>query len=130
MEEMQINMENEVKNVRYEDKYGDVHWYKDDLLHCEEGPAFETLNGTKKWYVNGQKHRVDGPAIEWANGSKEWYFEGKRHREDGPAVEWSKGKEWWVNGVEFTEEEFRKYQLNKKLNQTLEEKPQGKKVKI
>ena len=39
-------------------------------------------------------------------------------------------KEWWFNGVQYSEEHFNKYQLKKKLQHTLEEKPQGKKVKI
>ena len=38
----------------------------------------------------------------------EYRVDGKLHREDGPAIEHSDGsKEWWVNGVQFTEEEFK-----------------------
>lgn len=55
--------------------------------------------GTKYWYFNGILHREDGPAVEWLNGDKEWYINGYRHRVDGPAKEWSYGKkEYWYNG--------------------------------
>ena len=52
-------------------------------------------------------HREDGPAFEGSNGSKEWRINGKLHREDGPATVWWDGhKEWWLNGVRFTEQGF------------------------
>ena len=101
-------MENEVKNGRYKDK-----------------------DGTKEWWLEGKRHREGGPAYEWSDGHIEWFKKGKYHREDGPAVEYANGdREWWINGVEYTEELFHKYQLNEKLQQTLEEKPSVKKVKI
>lgn len=57
------------------------------LLHCEDGPAIEYVNGTRKWYRNGLLHREDAPAIEyWDDISKEWWVNGIQHREDGPAV--------------------------------------------
>ena len=66
-----------------------------------------------------------------ALGTVRWYKDGQLHREDGPAIEYASGKkEWWVNGVEYTEELFNKYQLNKKLEATLEEKPSIKRAKI
>ena len=43
-------------------------------------------DGNKLWHLNNNLHRVDGPAIEWADGSKEWY----------------------LNGVEYTEADWRK----------------------
>jgi len=49
--------------------------------------------GNKRWCQNGQLHRTDGPAIERANGHKEWY----------------------IDNIQYTEEEFRKYQLIIKL---------------
>jgi len=33
-------------------------------------------NGTKRWYKDDVLHREDGPPEEWANGSKEWYLHG------------------------------------------------------
>ena len=49
--------------------------------------------GTKAWYQNDQLHRTDGPAIEDANGTKWWY----------------------IDGINYTEKEFREYQLIIKL---------------
>ena len=51
-------------------------WYKNGLLHREDGPAVEFFNGTKFWYKNGDYHREDGPAIECPSGSKLWYKNG------------------------------------------------------
>ena len=101
-----------MENGRYVDEDGTVCWYKDDKLH-----------------------REGGPAVEWSDGSKYWCLNGKRHREDGPAIERASGtKEWWLNDIQKTEEEFNQWLekklLNERLQQTLEEKPQGKKVKI
>src|SRR5579864_4962768 len=76
----------------------DIRWYKNDLLHREEGPASETINKSKKWYRNGKFHRENGPAIEYANGKKEWWRHNKLHREDGPAIECPDGtKSWYRN---------------------------------
>lgn len=94
-----------MKNGRYEkDRY--IMYYKDGLLHREDGPAVEGKDGSKEWYLNGNLHREDGPAVEYADGSKEWYLHGNRHRLDGPAVEWKDGtKEWWINGEKLSKEE-------------------------
>jgi len=91
------------------DDCGTKHWYFNDKLHREDGPAVEYANGSKYWYLNDQYHREDGPAIECADGDKQWYLNGKRHREDGPAVEYADGsKYWYLNGVELSETEWRK----------------------
>jgi hypothetical protein len=74
----------------------DNFWYKDDLLHREDGPAAEYLDGDKCWYKEGKLHRIGYPAIEWNNGDKEWYVEGKLHREDGPAIDWRNGVKLWI----------------------------------
>ena len=88
---------------------GKKEWYKEGLLHREDGPAIEWESGTKEWYKEGLLHRVDGPACEYSNGTKYWYKEGKKHREDGPAVEHADGaKEWWVEGTKYSEENFKK----------------------
>ena len=68
-------------------------------------------NGTKHWYLNDKLHREDGPAIEYADGTKYWWLNGKLHREDGPAVEYADGgKYWWLNGKKLTQEEYQAYQ--------------------
>ena len=115
------------------DEYGNKTYYSDkemEILHREDGPAFEHIFGNKEWWKNGELHREDGPAIEWADGSKWWYLNGKLsfpfkyylngklHREDGPAIEWANGyKEWWLNGIEYSKEEFKeKMKISKKIN--------------
>ena len=53
-------------------------WHYDKgLLHREDGPAVEDVNGYKAWFINGKLHRIDGPAVEHPNGSKLWYLNGK-----------------------------------------------------
>jgi len=91
---------NKKKDKPYEvDTDGTKRWYKNGVLHREDGPAVEYVNGTKNWYKNGLLHRDDGPAIEGANGAKYWYKNGEYHREDGPAVEGANGaKYWYKNG--------------------------------
>ena len=56
------------------DKDGNIY-YKNEKgeWHREDGPAFESSNGTKSWWVNGERHREDGPAVIWSDGDC-WYF--------------------------------------------------------
>lgn len=99
-----------------------TRWFKDGLLHREDGPAVKTKDGAERWYQNGKLHREDGPAIVsekeqvWAlNGrfhrgddkpavlredkTQAWFIDGYRHRENGPAVIKADGtKEWYVRG--------------------------------
>lgn len=92
------------------DKKGTVRFYKPGTneLHRLDGPAVEHANGDKSWFQNGERHRIDGPAIENSDGTKSWYQNDKLHRLDGPAVEWANGdKGWWIEGVYYTEEEFK-----------------------
>lgn len=90
---------------------GTEEWWVDGDLHRENGPAVTLADGTeewwKEWWVDGEYHREDGPAIERTDGSKEWYFKGVLHRIGGPALEGIR-EEWWVEGVEYTEEEYKK----------------------
>jgi hypothetical protein len=53
-------------------------YYKDNLLHREDGPAVEYTNGIKCWYIYGKYHRIDGPAIKDADGAKYWYLDDKQ----------------------------------------------------
>ena len=83
----------------FEDVNGDKYWYQYGKFHRIDGPAVEFLCDYKEWYQYGRLHRLDGPAIEHTNGHKEWHVEGKLHRLDGPAVEWTDGnKQFWING--------------------------------
>ena len=91
------------------DKRGTKHWYINDKLHRDDGPAIEYLNGAKYWYLNGNLHRTDGPAIHRSDGTKGWWLNGKLHRTDGPAVEYVDGyKGWYLNDEELSETEWRK----------------------
>jgi hypothetical protein len=69
-------------------------------------------NGTKEWRLpNGLLHREDGPAFELIDGYKAWYIDGEKHREDGPAIEYSDcGEMWYLNDINYTEQEY-KYKI-------------------
>jgi hypothetical protein len=75
-------------------------------------PQYIEINSYgSKFYYNDKAmtilHREDGPAIEWVDGYKEWRINGKRHREDGPAYEGADGtKFWYLNDEKLTEREF------------------------
>ena len=97
-----------MKNGRYVKPDGTIEWYKDDLLHREDGPAIEWKDGDKYWYKNGLKHREDGPAVLFPNGNG-WYY---------------------LNDVSYSEENFKKYLLGKKLDKELELKEKFKRPKI
>jgi len=91
-------------------KYGHKIYYKDRAMtirHRLDGPAIESLDGSKAWCVDGKPHRLDGPAFEYSDGYKEWCVDGKRHRLDGPAVEYADGsKVWYVDDKRLSEEQF------------------------
>ena len=46
------------------------------------------------------------------NGDKVWKLpNGNLHREDGPAIEFLSGfKIWWINGIQYTEQDY-KYKI-------------------
>ena len=61
-------------------------WTLNGMLHREDGPAVEYVNGHKAWWVHDNRHREDGPAIEYANGDKAWWLKGKKYED---AFEWA-----------------------------------------
>jgi hypothetical protein len=82
----------------YVNRETDLFWYKDSVLHREDGPAIESSDGTKIWWQNGERHRVNGPAVELSDGTYKWYQNGQLHRKGGPAVQYADGtREWWEN---------------------------------
>lgn len=100
-------------------KNGSEQWYKDDLLHREDGPAYikNYPNGERvvKYYIEGVQHREDGPAdIQYnENGNveiEEWYKNGDLHREGGPAeIQYDDDgtvvfEGYWINGVQHRED--------------------------
>lgn len=112
-----------------------ILYFKDDMLHRENGPAMTSHNGTKTWYKNGKKHRVGAPASIWNNGNIEWFFEGMRHCETGPArIYPGRLEEYYLMDVQYPKEDFEhsvmKWKLNQKLQQEKIQKPQVKPKKI
>lgn len=84
-------------------KDGVKKWYKNDLLHCEVGPAIVSPDGIHSWYVNGK-------------------FLGSEIREGN-----SETTSLYINGSRMTKEEF----MMKVLSVALKEKPSKEnKVKI
>lgn len=93
-------------------------WYKDGLLHREDGPAVIDNNGNQFWFQYGKNHREDGPAVKYVSGNQYWFKWGKLHREDGPAVTNSNGQNrWYLNDtyISNTESEFKKYLIQQNL---------------
>ena len=68
------NDDNSLKGFQYRDEYG--------IVHRENGPAYEFINGTKKWLIHGMFHRLEGAAIIWNNGVKDWYITGSLIHKD------------------------------------------------
>ena len=60
--------------IRLEDD-GEYH-VVDGQLHCSDGPAILSADGTLQWWINGERHRADGPAIIWPSGYVRWYWKG------------------------------------------------------
>ena len=57
-------------------------------------------HGTKCYFKKGTNilHREDGPAIQNIDGYKAWFINGKHHREGSPAVETTEYNIWYING--------------------------------
>ncbi len=111
-------------------------WFKDaemKILHRDNGPAWESVNGDKHWYVDGKQHRDGGPAVVLADdGGEIWYKYDLRHREDGPAVEGPNGGgQYWLNDKRLTKEEWEQaLRPAEELTVAQIEQLLGKKIKI
>ena len=126
-----------MKNGLILDNNGNHFWYKDDLLHREDGPAIEYANGYyKKWYINGKMHREDGPAVYYSPAFYQWCYNDKLHRLDGPAVDFGKYhyvvvvgmKErfsWYFDGVLYDKDEhpFNAFKKSYNLSEIYNEWP-------
>jgi hypothetical protein len=54
------------------------------------------------------------------NGTRECFLNGELHRENSPAVEnIDGGKQWYLNGIEYTEQEYKSELRNVKINKLL-----------
>lgn len=92
-------------------------WFRNGILHCENGPAFKGICSTY-WVRNGSYHRTDGPAVELCDpltGKRMqfWLQNNLYHRVDGPAIETDCIKLWYYQGVlqrsEINPEKCQKY---------------------
>ena len=61
-------------------KYGTKIWYKDGLVHREDGPAIIWPDGSNFWYKDDIFHRDDGPAIICPDGTDFWYKDGNPYK--------------------------------------------------
>lgn len=52
-------------------------WYRDGVVHRDDGPAIVSYDGAESWYQNGLRHRRGAPAITEPDGTKEWWRHGK-----------------------------------------------------
>jgi len=131
-------------NINGYSEFNEKKYYKGYLIHREDGPAIEYINGDKRWYFEGKLHREDepaaiynnykmwyidgklhrwnGPAIECNDGGKTWFLFGGLHREDGPAIEYSNGdKYWFLNDKEYSEKKYWKVMNLKNKQRVLDE---------
>ncbi len=93
------------ESVYYHVSYGKFNdamvWYKNGLIHRNDGPAVEH-DDIVGYYKHEVPHRVDGPAIKCLNArSERWWMNGKLHRiGGGPAViEGDSYVQWWRDGL-------------------------------
>ena len=105
------------KNGLHVDTDGTKCWYKDGLIHREDGPAIIYKDGAQYWYKNGKYHRDDGPAAICRDGSQYWLKNGKYHRDDGPAIIYPNGKHsWYKDDIMYipTAHEIMTWKMNEK----------------
>ena len=73
----------------------------------KNGKHISDIDGSEMWYKNGLLHREEGPAVIYSDGIKEWRKEGELHREEGPAIiNWDGIKEYWLNGKRLSKDEW------------------------
>lgn len=91
-----------------------VRRYDDDyrLVHCVDDQPVETEDGELRWYKDGMLHRENGPAVVYQNGDGDWYCNGRPHRTDGPSFSNPIG--WFIGGVRITT--TKQYQRKAKLS--------------
>lgn len=101
--------------------------YKNDVLHCEDGPAVIGDDGSKLYYRHGKFHRIGGPAVIYSGGHEEYWVHGEQHRLDGPAIIHEGGYEAYaIHNLYYTKKEFDKktrhtYVLNSIYSNGLDE---------
>ncbi len=57
------------------DADGNKRWWNvKGLLHREDGPAVEYIDGEQQWWVNGNIHRLCGPALVRPHNRSAWFI--------------------------------------------------------
>lgn len=103
------------------DQPSNTYYYKNGVLHREDGPAIEYTNGSEEWFIDGQLHREgDKPArIIYTKDRhhvirkrEEWYQRGRlyRHPSNGVPIVGYDGMAYWdaemVRGFDPLEEDI------------------------
>ena len=112
-------MKEETFNGLYIDERGSNRWYKNGVLHREDGPAIIWYDGDQWWYKDGKLHREDGPAVIRPSGFMCWYKDDILHRDDGPAViHPDGGQEWYKEDklYEPTAHDLMVWKMNERSN--------------
>ena len=75
-----ISININTKNGKVED--GElIKYYKNDLLHREDGPAVEHKNGNALWFIDGKLHNQNGPA-KIISGKESYYLYNKEYSKE------------------------------------------------
>ena len=93
-------------------------WFKDGVMHRDDGPTIIYPDGKQVWYKYNRRHRDDGPAVIYPNGDQFWYKEGEIHRDYGPAVIYVNGGQYWYKynkQYEPSAHELMVWKMNEKL---------------
>lgn len=100
-----------MKNGLEIDSKGNKSWWKDDVLHREDGPAVEWVNGYKSWWLNGIK--VDKITV-----SKIKPFKGRHRCKGYPEI--CEKRSWIKIGNSLCEECKNKKIFESSHNQTID----------
>ena len=66
-----------MKNGLVINKYGSKIYYKNNMMHREDGPAIVYEDGKSVYYINDIRHREDGPAVIYPDGGVEYWINGE-----------------------------------------------------
>lgn len=61
------------------DSSNNLSYFKDGLLHKEDGPALFTREGVK-FYIKGRLHNPNGPAVLHWTGLKFYFLHGQEYK--------------------------------------------------
>lgn len=73
--EIKLDENNEPLNGCYEDGWGLQQYFKNGIIHRDDGPALISEDSIDKrwcWFVEGLPHRLDGPAACFGDDKYVW----------------------------------------------------------